>query len=113
MSRQFELFAVTTPPTRERRLTVLETVVARIAQNVRQPLTSIVTTAAAAKQSLEKSPLDLEAVKGMLDEIVGASFRASEVFESKRVLIREDDSTNKEGPGIISGPPFQFGKPRA
>ena len=95
MSGQLELFAATTPPTRERRLSALETVVAKIAHNVRQPLTSIVTTADAAKQSLEQSPLDLEAVKGMLDEIVGASFRASEVFESKRVLIGEDDLLNQ------------------
>ena len=95
MSGQLELFAVTTPPTRERRLSALETVVAKIAHNVRQPLTSIVTTGAAAKQFLEQSPPDLEAVKRMLDEIVGASFRASEVFESKRVLIGEDDLLNQ------------------
>ena len=72
---------------RQRRLTVVETVVAKIAHEVRQPLTSIVITGAAAKQSLEQSPPDLEAVKDMLDEIIGASFRASAVFESKRVLI--------------------------
>jgi hypothetical protein len=74
----------------QRRLTILETVVAKIAHDVRQPLTCIVTTGAAAKQFLEQSPPDLEAVKRMLDEIVGASFRANEVFESHRVLIGED-----------------------
>jgi hypothetical protein len=95
MSGQLDLFAVTTPPTRERRLSALETVVAKIAHNVRQPLTSIAATAAAAKQSLEQPPLDLEAVKGMLDEIVGATLRASEVFESRRVLIGEDDLLNR------------------
>jgi signal transduction histidine kinase len=78
----------------QRRLTV-ETVVARIAHEVRQPLTSIVTTGAAAKHFLEQSPPDLEAVKRMLDEIVGASFRANEVFESNRVLI-EDRSSRKK-----------------
>ena len=96
MSGQLELFAATTPPTRERRLSALETVVAKIAHNVRQPLTSIVTTGAAAKQFLEQSPPDLEAVKRMLDEIVGASFRANEVFESNRVLIGEDRSSHKK-----------------
>lgn len=75
---------------RKRRLTDLETVVAKIAQGVRQPLTSIVTTGAAAKQFLEQSPPDFEAVKRMLDEIVDASFRANEVFENNRVLIGED-----------------------
>ena len=72
----------------QRRLTVFETALAKIAQDVRQPLTSIVTTAAAAKQFLERSPADLEAVRDMLDEIVGAGFRASEVFESNRVFDR-------------------------
>ena len=71
----------------QRRLTALETVVAKIAHDVRQPLTSIVTTAAAAKRFLERSPADLEAVQGMLDEIVGASFRANDVFKGNRVLI--------------------------
>ena len=80
----------------QRRLTGLETVVAKIAHEVRQPLTSIVITGAAAKQSLEQSPPDLEAVKRMLDEIVGASFRANEVFESNRVLIGEDRSSHKK-----------------
>ena len=78
----------------QRRLTVLETVVARIAHDVRQPLTCIVTTGAAAKQFLEQSPPDLEAVKRMLDEIVGASFRANEVFENNRVLIGEDQPSH-------------------
>ena len=72
----------------QRRLTVFETALAKIAQDVRQPLTSIVTTAAAAKQFLERSPADLEAVRDMLDEIVGAGFRASEAFGSNRVFDR-------------------------
>ena len=78
----------------QRRLTVLETVVARIAHDVRQPLTCIVTTGAAAKQFLEQSPPDLEAVKRMLDEMVCASFRANEVFENNRVLIGEDQPSH-------------------
>ena len=83
-------------PFGHRRLTVRETVVAKIARDVRQPMTSIVITGAAAKQLLEQSPPDLEAVKRMLDEIVGASFRANEVFESNRVLIGEDRSSHKK-----------------
>jgi signal transduction histidine kinase len=77
-------------PFGHRRLTVREAVVAKIAHDVRQPLTGIVITGAAAKQLLEQSPPDLEAVKRMLDEIVGESFRANEVFENNRVLIGED-----------------------
>ena len=79
----------------QRRLTALETVVAKIAHDVRQPLTSIVITGAAAKQLLEQSPPDLEAVKRMLDEIVGESFRANEVFENNRVLLGEDRPGHK------------------
>jgi len=82
-------------PFEHRRLTVRETVVAKIAHDVRQPLTSIVITGAAAKQLLEQSPPDLEAVKRMLDEIVGESFRANEVFENNRVLIGEDRPRHK------------------
>ena len=82
-------------PFGHRRLTVRETVVAKIARDVRQPLTSIVITGAAAKQLLEQSPPDLEAVKRMLDEIVGASFRANEVFENNRVLLGEDRPGHK------------------
>ena len=74
----------------QRRLTVLETVVAKIAHDVRQPLTRIALSGAAAKHLLEQSPPNVEAVKRLLDEIVGASFRASEVFASNRVLIGED-----------------------
>jgi hypothetical protein len=82
-------------PFGHRRLTVRETVVAKIARDVRQPLTSIVITGAAAKQLLEQSPPDLEAVKRMLDEIVGESFRANEVFENNRVLLGEDRPGHK------------------
>jgi signal transduction histidine kinase len=74
----------------QRRLTVLETVVAKIAHDVRQPLTRIALSGAAAKHFLEQSPPDLDTAKRLLDEIVGASFRASEVFASNRVLIGED-----------------------
>jgi signal transduction histidine kinase len=74
----------------QRRLTVLEIAVAKIAHDVRQPLTRIALSGAAAKHFLEQSPPNVEAVKRLLDEIVGASFRASEVFASNRVLIEED-----------------------
>jgi signal transduction histidine kinase len=74
----------------QRRRTVLETVVARIAHDVRQPLACIALSGAAAKHFLEQSPPDLETAKRLLDEMVGASFRASEVFASNRVLIGGD-----------------------
>ena len=74
----------------QRRRTVLETVIAKIAHDVRQPLTRIALSSAAAKHFLEQSPPDLETAKRLLDEIVGASFRASEVFASNRVSISED-----------------------
>lgn len=71
---------------RKDKRTDLETVVARIAQEVRQPLTEIVTTGAAARQFLEQSPPDVENVKDMLDQIISASFRADEVFKNNWIV---------------------------
>ncbi len=74
----------------QRRRTVLETKVVKIAHDIRQPLTSIALSSAAAKHFLEQSPPDLDTVKRLLDEIVGASLRAGEAIPSNRVLIGED-----------------------
>jgi hypothetical protein len=74
----------------QRRQSVLETTVVKIAHDVRQPLTSIALSGAIAKRSLEKSPPDLETIRRLLDEIVGASFRANEAFASNGVLIGTD-----------------------
>ena len=64
----------------------LETVVARIVHEVRQPLTGIVTMGAAAKQFLELSPPDVENARDMLDQMISASFRANEVFKSNWIV---------------------------
>jgi signal transduction histidine kinase len=64
----------------------LQTVVAAIAAEMRQPLTGIVTRGTAARRYLERSPPDVDKVKSLLDEIVHASFQADEVIESNRAL---------------------------
>jgi signal transduction histidine kinase len=74
----------------QRRRTALETKVVEITHDVRQPLTSIALSGAAAKHFLEQSPPDLETVRRLLDEVVGASLRVGEAFASNRVLIVED-----------------------
>jgi signal transduction histidine kinase len=71
---------------RKGRRTDLETVVAKIAQEVRQPLTGIVTMGAAAKQFLEQSPPDVESVKDMLDQMISASFQANEAFKNSWIV---------------------------
>jgi hypothetical protein len=71
---------------RKSKLADLATVVAKIAHEVRQPLTGIVTMSAAAKRFLERSPPDVENVKDMLDKITSASFRANEVFNNNRIV---------------------------
>ena len=71
---------------RKGRRTDLETVVAKIAQEVRQPLTGIVTMGAAAKQFLEQSPPDVESIKDMLDQMISASFQANEAFKNSWIV---------------------------
>jgi hypothetical protein len=70
--------------------TVLENTIVKIAHDVRQPLASIALSGSTAKRFLAQSPPDLEQVRSLLDEIVGASFRANEAFASNGVLIGTD-----------------------
>ena len=72
---------------RESKLADLDAVAAKIALEVRQPLTGVVTMGAAAKQLLERSPPDVESVKDMLDQIISSSFRANEVFKNNRIIV--------------------------
>jgi len=62
---------------------------AEIAHKARQPLTGIAAQGAAARRFLERAPPDIDRVKGILDEMVRASFRADEVFEGSRALFRD------------------------
>jgi len=73
---------------RNNRLMNVEAVVASIAHEVKQPLLGVTARGSAARRFLAQSSPDIEKVQRMLDEIVGAGFRANEVFENIRALFR-------------------------
>ena len=63
---------------------------ASIAHEVNQPLTGISARASAAARWLAKDPPDIEKVRNMLREIIGASDRAAEVVSSVRAMFKKD-----------------------
>jgi signal transduction histidine kinase len=77
---------------RDNKLMSVEALVAAISHELRQPLTGITTRIAAARRFLQRTPLDIDRVRDILDEVAGASFRASEVIDSFRALFRKSGS---------------------
>ncbi len=73
---------------RANRLTRAQAVVAAIAHEVRQPLAAIRANAGAGQRFLNRDEPDIDEAKEAFEEIEGATFRASEVFESFRSLLR-------------------------
>ena len=69
----------------------LETAVAAIAHEVRQPLTGIATKTAAARRFLSREPPDIPRVQSILDEVTSAGFRTNEVIESVHALFRSTE----------------------
>jgi len=63
---------------------------ASIAHEVNQPLTGISARASAAARWLAKDPPDIEKVRNMLREIIGASDRAAEVVSSVRAMFKKE-----------------------
>jgi signal transduction histidine kinase len=63
---------------------------ASIAHEVNQPLTGISARASAAARWLAKDPPDIEKVRNMLRDIIGASDRAAEVVSSVRAMFKKD-----------------------
>jgi len=63
---------------------------ASIAHEVNQPLTGISARASAAARWLAKDPPDIEKVRNMLRDIIGASDRAAEVLTSVRAMFNKD-----------------------
>ena len=74
---------------RSNRLMSLDAATAAMAHELRQPLTAIVTTSAAAARWLDRSPPDLEAVRTCLTSISGSSIRAEEVIAGVRELFKK------------------------
>jgi len=76
---------------RDNKLASLDAVVASIAHEVRQPLTSIAIHGAAAQRYLKHTPPNFLAVGRSLGAMVDASMRASEIFDSIRALFSNVD----------------------
>jgi len=72
------------------RVTTLGQLAASIAHEVNQPLTGISARASAAARWLAKDPPDIEKVRNMLRDIIGASDRAAEVLTSVRAMFNKD-----------------------
>lgn len=70
------------------RLTALGEFAAALSHELRQPLTAITLNARSSLSQLEKTPLDHEAMKEALDDIVDASHRAAAVIQRNRELFR-------------------------
>jgi PAS domain S-box-containing protein len=70
------------------RLTALGEFAAALSHELRQPLTAIIVNARTTLYQLEKTPLDHEAMKDGLDDLVDAGRRAEAVIQRNRELFR-------------------------
>ena len=71
---------------RDNKLMNMEAITASIAHEVRQPLTAISSSCAAALNWLKRTPPDLEEVKSALNAIIDAGHGADAVFNNIRTL---------------------------
>jgi signal transduction histidine kinase len=76
---------------RDNKLMNLGAAISAISHELRQPLTAIVTKGSAARRFLDRTPSEISRVKGMLGEIINASFRANEVLESVHDLFGHNE----------------------
>ena len=76
---------------RSNKLASLDAVVAAIAHEVKQPLTTIAVRGAAAKRYLDRAPLGLREAGSSVDAMVAAGMRANDVFENIRALFSDVD----------------------
>jgi signal transduction histidine kinase len=70
------------------RLTALGEFAAALSHELRRPLTAILLNARSSLDELQKTPLDREAMKEMLDDLVDAGQRAEAVIQRNRELFR-------------------------
>jgi signal transduction histidine kinase len=76
---------------RNSKLMNMEAMIASISHEVRQPLGAIAANGDAALVFLGNTPPKLEKVRSALEMIVSDSYRASQVFDSLRALVRTND----------------------
>jgi signal transduction histidine kinase len=80
---------------RNNKLMSLESVVASISHEVRQPLSAIVSNGSAALGLLAHAPPNLEDARSALQDIVSDSHRASKIFDNIREIIRTNEQERK------------------
>jgi signal transduction histidine kinase len=76
---------------RENKLMNVQSVIAAIAHEKRQPLAAITTNASAVQRWLERTPPDQDEARASLNQIKDESLRASEVFNGIRALFGKVD----------------------
>jgi signal transduction histidine kinase len=76
---------------RASKLLSVQAAVGALTHQMRQPLTGIGTRASAAGRFLVQSPPDIDRVRRIQDEIVGAASHANEAIESVRALFKDAD----------------------
>jgi PAS domain S-box-containing protein len=63
-----------------------------LAHELSQPLTAVLTNAQAARNLLERYPLDVELLRATLDDIIRSDKRAGAVVDRLRALLRKDET---------------------
>lgn len=76
---------------RDNKLLNIEAVTASIAHEVRQPLAAIATNGSAARRYLGRTPLDVDELRAILDNIIRDCRHAGEVFDGIITLFRRVD----------------------
>jgi C4-dicarboxylate-specific signal transduction histidine kinase len=82
---------VTLEGERNNKLMNIEVVMASVAHEVRQPLAAIAINGSAALRYLDRTPLDIDEVRGILNGMIGDCHRVSDVFDTIRALFRRID----------------------
>jgi PAS domain S-box-containing protein len=82
---------VTLEGERNNKLMNIEAVMASVAHEVRQPLAAIAINGSAALRYLDRTPRDIDEVRGILNGMIGDCHRVSEVFDTIRALFQRAD----------------------
>ena len=76
---------------RDNKLLNAQAVIATIGHEIRQPLTTIVTTGAAGLRFIQQTPPDLERARSAFQRAVSASHSVSDIFDGIRILFGRGD----------------------
>jgi signal transduction histidine kinase len=90
---------VTLEGERDNKLMNIEVVTASIAHEVRQPLAAIAINGSAVLRYLERTPLDIDEMRAILNGMIDECHRVSEVFDTIRTLFRRVDQ-KREPTGV-------------